>query len=438
MRENAVMSRRAFLGGTVLTTGAVVSGCATNPVTGKRQLMLITTAEELAIDQQHAPHQFSADYGPVQDPALQAYLQDVTERIARTSHRPDMPYRTTGLYASYVNGYTFPAGSIGVTRGILAELGDEAALAALIGHEIGHVNARHSARRMTNQLLTMLVLGLGAAVLLEDEKYAPLVLGIGAIGAGALLARYSRENEREADKLGMDYMVAAGYPATGMVALMDMLRSMEKRKPNIIERMFSSHPMSEDRHRTAIEHAQNDYAQLHVSKDNRERYMDMTSTIRAQKPVLHSIQNGDSAMQSRKWHVAETEYRTALRRSSDDYEGLLKMAQCQVAQDRLTDAVASVKAGRVANPQEPLSYQLGGLISLRRKQYEEAHQDFETYLSKLPGNPLTVFYNGQALEGMGRRNAAAQQFKAFLQQVGSGDEAEYARSRLQEWGMLQA
>ncbi len=433
--EQMILSRRAFLGLTTLASGAALTGCATNPVTGRRQLMFISTSDEIAIDRQHAPHQFSADFGAIQDVRLQQYLQEVTDHLGAHVHRTNMPYATTGLYASYVNGYTFPAGTIGLTRGILAELEDEAALAALIGHEMGHVNARHAARRMTSQVMTALVLGVGAAVLLRDERYAPLVIGIGAIGAGALLARYSRENEREADQLGMDYMVAAGYTPNGMIDLMDMLRSMERRKPGALEMMFATHPMSKERHRTAVRRAERTHAAHRNAISGRDRYMDMTSSIRAQKPMLSALQDGDSAMRSRKWDDADRHYSSALQQGPDDYEGLLKMAQCRVAQERLDDAAIRIARARDVYPLEPLSYQLGGLVALRRGQYDQAHQDFSHYLKVLPGNPLTLFYDGRSLEGMGRREDAAARYKAFLQQISDGSEAQYARERLEAWGM---
>lgn len=430
-----VMSRRGFLGISALATGAAVTGCATNPVTGKRQFLLVSESDELTMDQQHAPHQFSADFGAIQDPALQGYLQDVTRQIALHTHRSEMPYATTGLHASYVNGYTFPAGTIGLTRGILVELKDEASLAALIGHEMGHVNARHAARRMTSQMVSLLVLGLGAAVLLKDERYAPLVIGVGAIGAGALLARYSRDNEREADELGMVYMVAAGYPPAGMVSLMDMLRAMERRKPGALEMMFATHPMSEDRYRQAGRRAQGDYA-AHAGLDaRRERYMDMTQSLRAQRPMLDLLQKGDVAMRNRKWQEADEHYTAAVLLAPDDYEALLKIAMCRVAQDKLDEAALRIARARDVYRTEPYSYQLGGVVALRRGRYEEAHADFTQYLAKLPGNPFTLFYDGRALEGMGRKDVAAERYRAFLQQVNTGEEADYARGRLVEWGV---
>jgi predicted Zn-dependent protease len=118
----------------------------------------------------------------------------------------------------------------------LLELDNEAELAGLLGHEIGHVNARHTAERMTKSILTSLVVA-GVAIYVEKkhEKYAPLAAGLGNIAAGALLAHYSRDDERQADELGMEYMTRAGYNPEGMVGLMDVLRSLSDHKPSTID-----------------------------------------------------------------------------------------------------------------------------------------------------------------------------------------------------------
>ncbi len=435
--RSGIMTRREFVGVTALTTAAVATGCATNPVTGQRQMMFISEEAEINVDKQHSPHQFSADYGPLQDPRLQSYIQDITHNMAQKTHRPHMPYSGTVVNASYVNGYIFPGGTMAITRGLMAQMEDEATLAGLIGHELGHVNARHTAQRMTKGMVTMLVLaGVGVAVAVKNEDYLPLVIGLGGIGAGALLAKYSRNDERQADELGMEYMVRSGYTPQGMVSLMDILRSMNKRKPSAIEMMFSSHPMSDERYKTAAGRARDSYASAAENPRHRERYMDMTASIRAQAKLLDYLQDGDNAMRERKWEDAETHYGAALKVSDSDYEGLMKMTKCQVAREQLPEALRYVDRARQAYPAEPQSYQLGGLVALRAKQYERAHHDFEHYTKVLPGNPLTDFYNGRALEGMGRKEAAAQRFKAFLEQVSSGEEAEYARQRLAEWGMV--
>ena len=203
--------------------------------------MLVSEGEEIQIDKQNSPHQFSSDYGPLQDEALNRYINGIGQRMAARTHRPNMPYSFRGVNATYVNAYAFPGGSIAATRGILLELDNEAELAALIGHELGHVNARHTAERMTTGVLTQAVVsGLSIYAGTKSEAAGQLASTLGMLGAGALLASYSRDNEREADALGMEYMVRAGYGSNGFVGLMDMLNSMPKRKPGAIELMFTT------------------------------------------------------------------------------------------------------------------------------------------------------------------------------------------------------
>ena len=126
---------------------SAASGCATSPVGGGSILVGMDEDEEKAVDRKVAPQQFSQDFGPVQDAPVNQYLSEVGHRLDAKSHRPQMPYSYRVLNANYVNAYTFPGGAMGVTRGILVDLDNEAELAALLGHELGHVNARHAAQR---------------------------------------------------------------------------------------------------------------------------------------------------------------------------------------------------------------------------------------------------------------------------------------------------
>ena len=147
------VTRREFLAMTAMAAAGVAVGCATNPVTGRSQLMLMDEQEEIAIDRQNSPHQLSADYGVTQDRALGSYIQETGKRLAANSHRGQMPYQFHCVNANYVNAYAFPGGTIACTRGILLDLDNEAALAALLGHELGHVNARHTAAIMSRARL---------------------------------------------------------------------------------------------------------------------------------------------------------------------------------------------------------------------------------------------------------------------------------------------
>jgi len=198
------LSRRQFLIMTSMAATNLALGCATNPVTGKSQFMLMDEQEEIAIDKQYSPQQFSADYGTVQDPALQGYIQATGKAMAAKTHRPQMPYDFHCVNANYVNAYAFPGGSIACTRGILLDLENEAELAALLGHELGHVNARHTAASMSKAKVANVAVG-GLAILTSvavGSSAGNLAGQLGQLGSGALLASYSRDNERQADHLG--------------------------------------------------------------------------------------------------------------------------------------------------------------------------------------------------------------------------------------------
>ena len=427
--------RRDFLRITGATLAGVLTGCAINPVTGERQLMLMSEQEEIAIDKENAPHQFSMDYGAAQDAALNSYIDGVGKKLAGVSHRPQMPFSFRAVNAVYVNAYAFPGGSIAVTRGILVAVENEAELAALVGHEIGHVNARHTAQQMTKNMLLNVGLA-GASVFAGD--YGSLLGNVGSIGASVLLASYSRENEREADALGLEYMTRAGYNPEGMVGLMEILRSLSKHEPSAIETMFSTHPMSEERFQTALEAARGRYASLESRSLERERYMDNTINLRRIKGAIDKMQKGEESMMKKQFSEGEQLFRAALKESPNDYAGLVMMAQCLLAQDKTEVARVYAQMAKEVYPAEAQAYNVDGIANLMSQKFDAAYQDFTVYDKKLPGNPNTTFFKGFCLEGMEQRQPAAEHYYQYLQMVGQGDQAVYAYQRLVEWGYIKA
>jgi len=168
--SEARLTRRDFLLLTSMSAAGFALGCAVNPVTGENQLMLMSEQQEIQIDKQYAPHQFSSDYGITQDQNLNNYVNQVGKGLTLHTHRKQMPYSFQVVNATYVNAYAFPGGTIAATRGILLKLNNEAQLAALMGHELGHVNARHTASQMSKQQLTSAILG--GIQLIVSAKYA--------------------------------------------------------------------------------------------------------------------------------------------------------------------------------------------------------------------------------------------------------------------------
>ncbi len=431
------MSRREFLAVSAASAAALLTGCATDPVSGKKQFMLMSEAGEIAADRENSPHQISADYGAAQNADLNRYLKTVGELLADKSHRPNMPYTFRAVNAVYVNAYAFPGGTIAVTRGMLLNMRSEAELAALLGHEIGHVCARHAAERMTKGFVSsMVVTGLAVLVQTQFDGYGDLTAGLGSFAAGALLARYSRADEREADALGLEYMTRAEYNPEGCVALMDILRKLSKEKPGAIELLFATHPMSDERYRTAVAAVRDKYSSARNNPFNSERYLDATAGLRAGGAAIEKMQDGEKLMQAGKFDAAAACFEESLRLAPDDYAGLLLLARCQLMRKRPAEAERLALAAQAVYPQEPQAVYLTGMAGVQRRSFDAALKEFTRYDALLPGNPNTTYFKGFCLESLGRRQAAAEHYLRFLNTVRQGEYAQHAYNRLVQWGYI--
>ena len=428
------MTRREFLQFSTVAAAGLVAGCATNPVTGRSQLMLVSEDEEIQIDQQYSPYQFSADYGTVQDKMLNDYIDSTGKNIAAQTHRTHMPYNFHAVNATYVNAYAFPGGTIACTRGILLSLDNEAELAALLGHELGHVNARHTAEQMSKGMLTQAVVGgLAVAAGTQGAAYGNIASQLGQFGAGALLASYSRDNERQADALGMEYIVRTGYSSQGMVGLMDVLRSMGKHKPGAIELMFATHPMSDERYRTAVETANTKYKSAKGKPMYRERYMDNTAKLRSQKRAIDAMQKGQKEMAAKNFSAADVQLRKAIKLAPNDYTALVMMSTSQLVQKKWAVGRQYAEMAQKVYPAEAQAYHLSGFAKIQMKDFEGALEEFSSYDRKLPGNPNIVFFKGYAYEGMKNYPQAGREYQRYLQFTQQGDYARHAYQRLREW-----
>jgi predicted Zn-dependent protease len=429
------LNRRDFIKYTGLSAAALALGCATNPVTGRSQLMLLSEADEVQLDRQSSPFQLSADYGQMQDSALAAYVSGVGMRLAAKTHRPQMPYAFKTVNAVYVNAYAFPGGTIAATRGILLKLKSEAELAALLGHELGHVNARHAAQQASKTMLTQALLG-GVAIIAGSvsQGLGDISQQLGMIGAGVLLASYSREHERQADSLSMDYAVAAGYSPEGCVGLMQMLNALSRSRSSAVELLFATHPMSQDRLQAMIDESSQKYSAARKNPLYRERYMDNTARLRALQPAIESFQKAEEEMAKKQYRSAEARLRHGLSAAPGDYAGLVIMAKCQFLQERYGEALGFAQKAKQACPGEAQGHQVGAYAAMKQKKFDAALDDFSAVERLLPGNPDTTFCKGYCLEQMGRIPQAAAEYKKYLQKVQQGDKATYAYGRLVQWG----
>ena len=273
MREPA--SRLIHLLLTAVMAGAS-AGCAMNPVSGTPDLVFMSESSEVNIGSTNDA-KIREKYGAYDNPELQAYVQQVGQKLATQSHRPSLEYHFTVLDSPEVNAFALPGGYIYVTRGIMAYINSEAELAAVLGHEIGHVTARHGVRQHSAATATGMVgaiIGVATGVRVSQDLFN--VLG------NAMLSGYGRDHELESDRLGAEYMARAGYDPQAVIKVIGILKNQEEyekktaaaenREPRIYHGVFASHPSADKRLQEVVGEADR-YKTLSAPYVGRENYL---------------------------------------------------------------------------------------------------------------------------------------------------------------------
>jgi predicted Zn-dependent protease len=236
----------------VFTAILMVPSCAVNPVTGKRQLMLMSEAQEIEMGKQYDPQVIST-FGQYQDDQLLQFIQTKGDEMGKLSHRPHLQYHFRILDTPVINAFAGPGGYIYFTRGILTQFNNEAELIGVLGHEMGHITARHTVSNQSKQQLGQLILVGGMIASEEFREFA----GYAMQGMQLLFLKFSRDNEREADWLGVEYASKIQYDAQKMADFFNVLKKMNMASSHGgIPTFLSTHPDPGDRYNSVTQHAE--------------------------------------------------------------------------------------------------------------------------------------------------------------------------------------
>jgi predicted Zn-dependent protease len=245
------------LGGMLFAmTLLLLAGCASNPVSGQKDFVLMSEADEIGLGRS-ANADVLKRYKAYESQSLQDYVNSVGQRIARQSHRPNLQYHFTVLDTPEINAFALPGGYVYITRGILAYLNSEAELAAVLGHEIGHVTARHGVRQSSAAQVANIGVAI-ASILLPEVGSSNLGQNL----SQALLSGYGREHELEADRLGAEYLARTEYDPQAMIRVISVLKQQELfdeklakqegRQPRRYHGLFATHPDNDTRLKQAV------------------------------------------------------------------------------------------------------------------------------------------------------------------------------------------
>ena len=249
-----------------------LSGCAVNPVTGKQDFVVLSEEQEIQMGREYNA-QILRQYQIYEDEKIQNYVQSIGESLAKKSHRPNLIYRFTVLDSPEINAFALPGGYIYINRGLMAYMSSEEELAAVLGHEIGHVTARHSVRQYSQaQLMGVL----SAAIEINSGRTAG---DLANLASGALLSGYGREMELEADDLGAQYIYQDGYSPQGMYDVLAVLKDQEIYSKKVAKQrgieprnyhgVFASHPSNDKRLQEILDNVSQNFVKgTNKSKSN--------------------------------------------------------------------------------------------------------------------------------------------------------------------------
>ena len=319
-RSNAEsgFKRMLFVVIAVGLVGLGASGCAVNPVTGRSELQIvrISEEEEIALGAKAFLPAVQEWGGFYKDPLLEAYVQEVGMRLGRVSHRPNLKYQFRVVNSSVPNAFALPGGFIVINRGLLVALDSEGEMAAVLGHEIVHVTARHSLAGYQRALAGNLLLS-GVSVIAGDG-----IIGLGAqalsnVTASLIQNGFSREQEREADSIGMEYMVRGGYSAQGMVSLQEFFYKKLEGDQNStwITGLFRTHPFSVDRFNDTRNLLAQQYQHTVNNPNyviNREIFLQKTAELRRVQKAYDVADQGDKLFGEKKYKEALAKYQEAV------------------------------------------------------------------------------------------------------------------------------
>lgn len=409
----------------ILAACALGGACAVNPVTGEKELSLVSEEQEIAIgEQQYLPSQQSQGGQYVVDPKLQSYVAQIGHKLAAVSHKPDLPYDFVVLNNSVPNAWALPGGKIAVNRGLLVQLDNEAELAAVLGHEIVHAAARHGAAQMSRSALTGFTAQI-ATIAASSVGYGDLANAASQAGSAAFMAKYGRDDELESDKYGMEYLARLGYDPYAAVSLQEtFVRLSANQRQDFISGLFASHPPSQARVNANRERAAN----LPPGERFRDRYQQHLALLHKDAKAYDKQEQAITALKKKDAHKALTLLDAAV---------AIQPAEAQFWETRghawsmLEETANAEKAYSTAIRKNPGYFSpklYRGLSYLQSEQWTAARQDLIASHALLP-NPISAYFLGEVSEKLGNE----QQAIGYYQQAadsGAGNIAGQARTRV--------
>lgn len=369
----------------------VVSSCTTSN-SNKPFFTLISEEKEIELGKLYTPSSIDEFEGLYPEEEIQNYINNVGLKIAKLAERK-VPYKFYVVNSAIINAFALPGGPIVITRGLLLQLDNEAQLTGVLAHELGHINARHHVKFLEKQLALGMLLQIGSLIVPQDLT-GEILLQLGQISASLLTLKFSRDQEREADKYGFLYTFEAGYSPQGMIEVFEKFKSMEKTRP---PEWLSTHPLPESRIRETKEYIATFKPTGVLIKDT-QRFQEIRTLLLKTKESYDYAEKGKEAYKDKNIAEAKNLFEKALELYPKNTIALVYLAKIEMDEGNLNKAEEYAKSSLKHNPDFFTANILSGIINFKLKNFETALNLFEKSKNLIPFNGISYYYAGRIYE----------------------------------------
>ncbi len=394
-----------------------ISSCTTSN-SNKPVFTLISEEREVELGKLYIPSYIDKFEGLYPEKEVQKYVNYLGLKIAKITERK-VPYKFYVVNSGIVNAFALPGGPVVITRGLFLQLDNESQLAGVLAHELGHINARHHVKFLEKQLALSILLQIGS-LLVPQDLTGEILLQLGQISASLLTLKFSRDQEREADKYGFLYAFKAGYSPQGMIEVFEKFKKLEKKRP---PEWLSTHPLPESRIKETKRYIATFKPTGILIKDT-QKFHTVKNLILKTKESYNYVEKGKKAYKERNLNEAKNYFKKALKLYPKNTIALIYLAEIEMKENNLTTAKNYINSAIKYDPDFFTANILAGIINFKLKNFGTSLKFFEKAKSLIPFNGISYYYTGRIYEEKRSLNLAFKNYEKALE-LGPKNETWY-------------
>jgi len=379
---------------------------------------LISEEKEVELGNLYTPSSIDEFEGLYPEKEVQEYVNSVGLKIAKVTERK-LPYKFYVVNSGIVNAFALPGGPVVITRGLLLQLDSESELAGVLGHELGHINARHHVKFLAKQLALSFILQVGS-LFVPQNLSGEILLQLGQISASLLTLKFSRDQEREADRYGFLYAFKAGYSPEGMIEVFEKFKKLEKKRPPA---WLSTHPLPESRIEEAKKHIATFKPSGILIKDT-QRFHEVKNYLVKTKESYDYVEKGKKAYKDKNIIEAKSYFKKALELYPKNTVALVYLAKIEAEEKNLEKAKEYSDLALKYDPEFFTANIISGMVYFKLKNFDTALRFFEKGKALIPFNGISYYYAGRIYEEKQNLSLALKNYEKALE-LGPKDASWY-------------